>query len=734
MQLVIVESPTKAQKIKGFLGSDYTVLSSKGHLFDLPKSKLGLDPENDFRPHYEVIKGKNKVIKEIRKAAKKAEVIFLATDLDREGEAIAWHIAAAIEDLDPALEDLPLKHFKRVVFHEITAVAIKEAFIKPRLLNRDLYCAQKARRILDRLVGYKLSPLLWQKIRYGLSAGRVQSVGLRLIVERERERENFQQQKFFRLQARLKKEKEELVAELISYRGKNYQIKEKLKLFAGDYVLTRTILTSVSQLNKIKKELAAQEWRVKEFQTRESKQRPSPPFTTATLQQNAARELNLSPRQTMKLAQSLYEEGFITYHRTDSTFMSRQFLDKALSFLEKNIGTQYVSPSARVYQNKSKTAQEAHEAIRPTKVEKIEKIEPRIEKKLGGQAARLYALIWRRALSSQLRDALWQHYSLLITAGDYLFKSQVSELKFAGWKILYSNSPEEESKNKNKSSWLSWVEGTKLNLIELLTSEHETSPPPRYTEASLIKDLEKHEIGRPSTYATIIGTLFDRGYVAKEGRSLYPRDTGLVVNDLLVKHFPQIVDLSFTAQMEADLDLVAQGKREWIPLLRDFYQPFIQQLEKKMSEIKKEEVVVLEKTTKKCPRCGNQLVIKLGRYGRFLSCSNFPQCDYAEVLVNESGGEEEMAVDQEQLKEPCPQCGAAVKLKIGRYGPFIACSNYPQCKYTRNYVNKIGLSCPQCQKGEIVVKRTRKGRVFYGCSRYSECQFASWSDPRIKKS
>jgi len=728
MNLVIVESPTKSKKISQFLGKDYLVLSSMGHVYDLPKSALGVDVEHDFKPEYQVVRGRKKVLGEITKAAQKADETFLATDLDREGEAIAWHVAAAIQGVDPN-DKVDSSKLHRVVFHEITKEAILAAFTEARSLDLDLFNAQKARRILDRLVGYKLSPLLWKKIRYGLSAGRVQSVGVRLIVERERERENFSEDQYFRIWAELitavSGGGDLFKAELVAKDDVAYETRKKQKLFASDYTVTRTSIASEKEAQDIIEDIKGYEFSVQTVEKKEVKQNPSPPYTTAAMQRAAANLLGFSARQTMSLAQRMYEEGFITYHRTDSTALAEQFINKARDYLEKSLGKQFVPESAARYQTSRKSAQEAHEAIRPTKAEDLKVLKGQITRKLGENEARLFELIWRQAIACQSVPALYERLSIEITAGPYLFRAQGSILKFSGWKELGGPS----NQNNNDALLPGVQEKEKLELKELSSTDHTTSAPPRYTEASLVKDLEKHEIGRPSTYAAVISTIQDRNYVGQEDRYFYPQDTGIVVNDLLVEHFPDIVDLKFTAEMEEDLDRVARGEKKWTPLLKEFYGPFQVLLERKMKEIKKEDIVVMGKTGRKCPECGNELVIKLGKFGRFISCANFPKCEYAEFLDDKRTPEDEGQVDEDQLKGKCPDCDSELELKQGRYGRFIACNGYPKCKYTKNYLEKIGMKCPECKDGEVIIKRTRKGRVFYGCSHYPKCKYAAWKNP-----
>jgi len=721
--LVVVESPTKTRTLKKFLGKDFEIKASLGHIKDLPKSKLGVDVEHDFKPQYQIAPGKKKVVKELREAAEKADQVYLATDPDREGEAIASHVNEEIAKSKK-------QKAKRVVFHEITKDAVAEAFKHPRDIDANLVDAQKARRVLDRLVGYKLSPLLWKKIRYGLSAGRVQSVAVRLIVEREREREKFKPQEYWRINAKLRAQSankdQSFYAELKSKGEKSFFVSEKIQLFAGPYRIERTTITSKAEAEALVKKLSKKDFVVEAVDKRKVRRPPSPPFTTATLQRAAAGLFGFSSKRTMRAAQNLYEQGLITYHRTDSVSLSQKFLADARAFLKKKFPPAYLPEKPRQYKTKSRTAQEAHEAIRPTDVGlQVQSSKFKVQN-LGRDEAKLYKLIWQRAVSSQMADAVFDATRVTIRAGDYLFEARGSVLKFDGWKKIAGRAhptPTEETLPPLER-------GEVLHLISLLPSEHFTSPPPRYTEATLIKDLEKFEIGRPSTYAPIISTIQERGYINRENGYLVPADIGIVVNDLLVKHFPEIVDLKFTARMEEDLDEIARGKKEWVPVIREFYEPFEEELRIKNKELRKGDFTTLQRTEEKCPECGKPLVVKLGKYGKFLSCSGFPECRYSRPYEPPATSSQQPAIDQSQLEGRCPECGGELVLKDGRFGKFIACANYPKCKFTKQYLQKIGMKCPECGQGEVIIKRSKRGKVFYGCSRYPECKWASWKDPR----
>ena len=695
--LVIVESPTKTKTLKKYLGGDFEVMASSGHIKDLPKSSLGVAVETDFEPQYEVSPKKTKVVRELKAAAKKADQVYLATDPDREGEAIAQHVYEVLSSSSSAKGG---PEFKRVVFNEITKEAVKAAFEKPRKVDLDLVDAQKARRVLDRLVGYKLSPLLWKKIRYGLSAGRVQSVAVRLIVEREREREAFKPDEYWTIEAELKK-KQTFLALLIKKDDKKLEIKNK------------------EQADIILKDLKKADYVVKEIETKEKKRYPAPPFTTSTLQQTAFNAFGFSSKRTMRTAQALYEQGLITYHRTDSTNMASSALSQIRVLIAKEFGEKYLPESPKFYKTKAKVAQEAHEAVRVTN--------PSVKNAGTGDMTKLYELIWKRTVGCQMNPAIFDQQTVDISAKNYLFRATGQVLKFDGFLKVYSGSLSDKDTPLPELS-----EGEELDLAKLTPTQHFTQPPARYTEATLIKELEKHGIGRPSTYAPTITTIQSRGYVSKDGRALKPEDVGTVVNDLLVEHFPEIVDLKFTAGMEDDLDEIADGKKKWVPIIKEFYKPFEKKLETKTEELKKADFTTLEKTKEKCPECKKPLIVKLGKYGKFLSCSGFPKCKYGRPYEDKDADGEPDKADKSQLKGVCPDCKGELILKEGRFGKFIACSKYPECKFTKNYLDKIGMKCPDCKDGEVIVKKSKRGKVFYGCSNYPKCKFASWKDPQKK--
>ena len=707
--LVVVESPAKTRTLKKYLGEDFEIVASLGHIKDLPKSSLGVDVETDFEPQYDISPKKKSVVSSLKAAAKGVDHLYLATDPDREGEAIAQHVyeVTSAKTKDKKSKTSSKLKTYRVVFHEITKEAVKEAFKHPRKIDSNLVDAQKARRVLDRLVGYKLSPLLWKKIRYGLSAGRVQSVAVRLIVERERGREAFKPDEYWKIEAELEKEqknkktkKQVFPALLIKKDEKKLEVKTK------------------KQADVVLKDLKNVDYVVKEIETKEKKRHPAPPFKTSTLQQTAFNAFGFSSKRTMRAAQALYEQGLITYHRTDSTNLASSALSQIRKLIAKEFGEKYLPPSPKFYKTKTKVAQEAHEAVRVTNAN--------VKNAGTKDMAKLYDLIWKRTVGCQMNPAIFDQQTVDISAKKYLFRATGQVMKFDGFLRVVSD-------GRIKDAQLpKLAEGEKLDLVKLNPSQHFTQPPARFTEATLIKELEKHGIGRPSTYAPTISTIQSRGYISKDGRALVPQDVGMVVNDLLVEHFPEIVDFKFTAEMEDDLDQIADGKKEWVPIIKEFYEPFEKKLETKTKELKKEDFTTLEKTKEKCPECKKPLVVKLGKYGKFLSCSGFPKCKYGRPYEDKDEDGEPDKADKSQLKGKCPDCGGELQLKEGRFGKFIACGKYPECKFTKNYLDKIGMKCPDCDKGEVIVKKSKRGKVFYGCSNYPKCKFASWKDPRKK--
>jgi DNA topoisomerase I len=728
--LVIVESPTKAKTLERYLGSEFSVKASMGHIRDLPGSKIGVDTERNFEPEFVVPEQKKKVVTALRRAHKGASDLWLATDFDREGEAIAYHLTEVL-NVDP-------ESAKRVTFTEITRDAVREAFERPRTIDVRLVEAQQARRILDRLVGYNLSPLLWKKVRTGLSAGRVQSVALRLIVDREREIQRFKPKEYWTVDARL------------SPNGDDRAFVARLDQIGDDKVKTPTerkkgIILLEREAREHTANLERAEYRVGEIRRKETRRRPSPPFTTSTLQQEAGRKLGFSARKTMRVAQQLYEgvnlpgegqTGLITYMRTDSTTIAESALAEIQRVVKDEFGARYALAKPRRYKTTSRGAQEAHEAIRPTEASRLP---DRVAAHLTGDQAKLYRLIWQRTMASQMADAILDQVSIDIRATAenapvYVLRATGQTVKFDGFRRVYFETADDAPDRDAESILPDLTEEQLLRLLELLPEQHFTQPPPRFTEASLVKELEKRGIGRPSTYAPTISNLLDRDYIRIEDRRLFPEDVAFVVIDLLVEHFTEIVDYDFTARMEEELDDIAEGKMRWVQVLDEFYGPFERLLEKKEEEIERPK----EELDEECPKCieehrepPGRLVIKLGKAGRFVACDRWPDCDYSRDLSGRQRPEPEL------LEERCPECGKQLVKRVGRYGPFIGCSGYPDCKYIKREEQKTGVLCPKCKEdgrepqGELVVKRARRrrGSVFYGCNRYPECDFTVGQKP-----
>ncbi|MBI2450135.1 MAG: type I DNA topoisomerase [Candidatus Nealsonbacteria bacterium] len=644
MQLIIVESPTKSKTLQGFLGPQYRVLSSYGHIRDLPKSELGVDVEKNFQPKYVIPAKAKKTIKTLTEAVKETDSTILATDEDREGEAISWHLIKALK-LDGEKEP-----YQRIVFHEITKQAVEEALKNPRKVDMNLVDAQQARRILDRIVGYKLSPFLWKKIARGLSAGRVQSVAVRLVVEREREIEKFKPDEYWTIEARLRRNEAGLLSpEFTASLAKK-----------DEKILDKLFIKNEKEAKEIVNNLGGAEYRISNIEKKETTKNPYPPFTTSTLQQEAWRRFKFPAKFTMRLAQNLYEKGFITYHRTDSLNLSDLALGIAKKFITENYGQTYYQ--FRKYKAKGR-AQEAHEAIRPAYPEKME-----IETDEPG--AKLYNLIWKRFIACQMSQAVFDSTAVDINAKNYGFRANGQILKFDGFLKVYPIKYEESELPNLKKDDI-------LELLKLSPLQHFTQPPARYSEATLIKALEQEGIGRPSTYAPVISTIQERNYIEKDEKKFFkPTEIGIVVNDVLVRHFPQIVDIKFTASMEEDLDKIAEGEKKWEKVMEEFYRPFEENLKKKYKEVSKKEFTE-EPTKKKCPKCGSPLLIRLGRYGKFYACSTFPKCNYTESLPK----------------------------------------------------NILGIKCPKCNEGQLVEKRTAKRKIFYGCNKYPNCNFALWDKP-----
>ncbi len=665
-RLVIVESPAKARTVQRFLGKKYVVKASIGHVRDLLRSKLSVDVEHDFEPQYRVPNEKREVVKEIKEAAARASEIYLATDPDREGEAIAWHLMAAA--------DIDESRVHRVVFHEITEEAIQEAFAHPHHVNMSLVNAQQTRRILDRLVGYNITELLWEKVRNRLSAGRVQSVALRMVVDREREIRSFVPVEYWTIQAELAKQVENgrntsnFVATLIKIRDEDADLHTEAEVLPHTLVLEKS------------------DYRVEEVKRGTRQRRPAPPFTTSTLQQEASRTLNFNARRTMRVAQQLYEGidtgegqiGLITYMRTDSTAIAKEAQTKAHEFIVANYGKEFAPVHPPIYKTQSKTAQEAHEAIRPTSIDRT----PESLQHLNRDQLRLYTLIWQRFVASQMANAVYTTMRVDIRAGEagngtepYLFRVAGSLIKFPGFLRVYEESHDiDEAPDEDTGRILpDLVAGEMLRLIQVLPRQHFTQPPARYTEATLVKALEENGIGRPSTYAPTVAVIQNRDYVSRDGRYLVPSETGEIVNDLLVTYFPDILSYSFTADLEDQLDHVAEGREEWVPFLAKFYAPFERQLKHARAQLPSQR-------------------------------------------------------QQEHIGRACPTCGNPLVMRYGRFGKFIGCSTYPECKYTEPWLDKIGVACPRCGN-DLVEKRTQRGRTFYGCANYPTCEFTSWKRP-----
>ncbi|MFA4941842.1 MAG: type I DNA topoisomerase [Patescibacteria group bacterium] len=712
--LIIVESPTKAKTIAKFLGSNFKIESSFGHIRDLPKSDMGIDIEKNFKPKYIIPTKARKTVTKLKGLAKGADAVILASDEDREGEAIAWHLAEAL--------DLDKDKTQRIVFHEITKNAILEAMKTPRTIDMKLVDAQQARRILDRLVGYELSPFLWKKVARGLSAGRVQSVAVRLIVEREREIKAFKAEEYWSLEGEFSKKEDGL------------KFKARLNKIA-DKTIDKLEIKNEEEAKKIMAELQGAEYAVADIVKKQNKKNPPKPFTTSTLQQTANRWLGYSAKQTMMLAQKLYELGFITYMRTDSLNLSTKFLEEAKDYLHNNVGKEYALAKPRIFKAQSKNAQEAHEAIRPTEAGRDPES---LDGKLDNQQLRLYKLIWQRSLASQMPEAIVDATTIDIDAKKtaYQFRANGQILKFDGYlKIYPEKSQEEKLPDVDKKE--------ELDLIKLKNEQHFTKPPARYSDAGLVKNLERYGIGRPSTYAPTIATIEARNYVVRdENKKLAPTDIAFVVIDLLVEHFAEIVDYKFTADMEDNLDKIAEGKSKWQPVISDFYQPFHDNLTKKYQEVDKNKIMPEEKSNEVCDKCGAPMIIKTGRYGKFLACSGFPDCKNIKSMPGQDrdkdGQADNKEIEELQKKyqnEVCDKCGAPMAVKVGKYGPFLACTAYPKCKNIKNVAggsNSTGITCPACGEGEIVKKFSRRG-AFYACNKYPDCKNAYWGKPTGEK-
>ena len=670
------------------------MLSSFGHVRDLPKSKIGIDVEHNFAPQYVIPTKSRKHVTALKKAAAKADEVYLATDEDREGEAISWHLAELLE--------IPEAKAKRITFHEITKNAIEHAVEHPRHLDMKMVDAQQARRIVDRLVGYSLSPLLWKKVQRGLSAGRVQSVAVRLIVEREREREAFNKEEYWTIDAVFKKDGAEFEASLIAHNGKKVE-KMDVKTEAD----AQAIVAAAS----------GKTFTVSDAQKKRVKKAPPTPLTTSSLQQEANTRLGMSAKMTMQVAQRLYETGRSTYMRTDSMNLADAFLTSAHEFIGKEYGKEYQLVEARKFKTKSKGAQEAHEAIRPTDPA----AEPTFLKNdLEGPEWKLYNLIWRRTMATQMPEAELERTAVDLSVDGTTFRANGSTVVFDGFMKVYRSAKETLLPNLEVKD--------EVETVSITPNQHFTEPPARYSDATLVKVLEEHGIGRPSTYAPTIATIIARGYVERdESKKLYPLPIAGQVTDLLKEHFPNIVDYEFTASMEHSLDQIADGDVEWVPMLQAFWGPFAETLKAKETEIvktKREEIA----TDEVCEKCSKPMVIKFGRFGKFLACTGFPECRNTKPLKQDAEDVQVISTD-----EKCSTCGADMMVKQGRFGSFLSCSRYPDCKTIKSLDKGTGVKCPQCNEGDIVEKRSKRGKTFYSCNRYPECKFALWSKPTGEK-
>lgn len=714
--LVIVESPTKVRTLEKYLGKDYKVAATVGHIKDLPAKEMGIDVEDNFKPKYRTISGKQKVIKALKDAAKDAEDIYLAPDPDREGEAIAWHTADVLKKKG--------RKFHRVLFHELTKNAIHEAMAAPEDLHKNRYEAQQARRILDRLVGYEVSPLLWRKVRRGLSAGRVQSVAVRILCERERSIQAFEPTEYWSVTAHLEAETPPpFTAKLSKKSGKKFGIPNE------------------ETVKGVLDELSAEKPIVEKVKKKTSKRNPQPPFTTSKLQQEAIRKLRFTAKRTMMVAQQLYEgielesgdpEGLITYMRTDSTRISKEAAEEAMKLINEQFGPDYALKKPRVFKN-NKKVQDAHEAIRPTSVFNTpENLAPY----LSQEQIKLYTLIWQRFVASQMAQALIDNVSVSVKAGAYLFNASGSSVKFPGFMALYM-SEDDAAENKEKTRTLPALsEGMALKLDKYDPKQHFTAPPPRFSEASLVKELEENGIGRPSTYATILSNIRDKGYAELTKGYFRPTELGLIVNDLVVGSFPDIFNVDFTAKMEDELDRVESAELDSLKVLSGFYAPFKKELDTASEEMLSMKGQGLQ-TDIDCPECSRKLHIKVGKNGHFLACSGYPECKYSSDYTRDEKGQIQpiAPVREEEVDKTCEKCGKPMMIKRGRYGSFLACTGYPECKHTESMNALDGgqatsIKCPNegCD-GTLVQRKSKRGKLFYGCTRYPDCEFASWDKP-----
>ena len=716
-KLVIVESPAKCKTIQKYLWKDAVVLASYGHVRDLLPKEGAVDTANDFAMKYQVIDRNSKHVDAIAKAMRKADELYLATDPDREVEAISWHLYELLKKRG-ILEN---KETHRVVFHEITKQAVNEAVANPRDLSMDMVNAQQARRALDYLVGFTLSPLLWKKVRRGLSAGRVQSPALRMIVERELEIEAFKPQEYCTIEADAGFDKKAFEAKLTQYQCKKLE----------QFTLTNEAGSSeaVDALNKA----AVGKLLVTNVTKKQRKRNPAAPFTTSTLQQEASRKLGFGAQRTMSVAQQLYEGvdtgdgavGLITYMRTDSVSLATEAVDELRGFIAEKYGETSVPKTPQIYKTKSKNAQEAHEAVRPTS---ILRTPDSLKSYLPADQLKLYTLIWQRTIASQMIHATMNTVAVDLGCGaGNTFRANGSTVVNLGFMSVYLEGKDDSKSDKDERLLPAMEVGDVVELKAIRPEQHFTEPPPRYSEASLVRSLEEHDIGRPSTYASIISTLLQREYVELEKKRFHPSDVGRVVGKFLVEHFTKYVDYGFTANLEDDLDAVSRGEKEWIPLLKNFWAPFKDQVETKDKEVQRSDVTQ-ELLDEDCPKCGSKLSSRLGRSGRFIGCTSYPECDYTRNI----DGEETTASEPEVVADrKCPKCESDLWVRTGKYGKFIGCSSYPKCKHIESLEQptNTGVECPQCKKGEILTRKSRRGKIFYSCSEYPSCDYALWNEP-----
>lgn len=716
VNLVIMESPTKASTVKSYLGSSYKVVASKGHVRDLPKSTLGIDVDNNFEAHYINIRGKGDLIKELKKEVKNADRIYLATDPDREGEAIAWHLITALA--------IPPEKANRVTFNSVTKAVVKEGIKHPRQIDMDIVNAQQARRILDRIVGYKLSPFLWKTVKSGLSAGRVQSVSTKIIVDRENEIRAFVPEEYWTIEA-----------VLLTKDGK--KVKTKLYGLASDG--NKLSIGNEEEAKKVFDAVNGKDFAVSDIKLGKKLKNPSPPFTTSTLQQEASRKLNYQSQRTMKIAQELYEgmnlgsefggvQGLITYMRTDSMRISDEARDAAKTFITEKYGEEYYPKTPRVYKSKGNNVQDAHEAIRPSNLN----LEPAaIKKALTTEQYKLYKLIWDRFIASQMQSAELSTVQTDFNCEGYIFRTSGYTVKFPGYMALYEESTDDKNTDDENVKLPEMKVGDILASESVTPVQHFTEPPARYNDATLVKYLEEKGIGRPSTYATIITTIISRGYVKREGKQLVPTPLGEVTTELMCENFPDIVDCKFTAYMESQLDDIESGKTTMLDVISGFYKNFSVELEAAFKNVADRDIELpVEETDIICENCGSRMIVKNGRFGKFAACPNYPACKNTKPLAKTGEGLVEKKAEKTDMK--CELCGADMILRTGRYGSFYACSRYPECKFTKQKVKSLGVKCPECGS-DIVTKYGKNKTVFYSCSRYPECKFSSWDMPTNEK-